>query len=154
MIDWKQLALTKPVNAYTIFCGELDYSKSILKYLEADEKYGFEDWKIHVELGNSKLSSDEIIKGFDKFYYQSFVNTVFPNHDVLAKQNIDEVFAKETKRLSKEINKKVAITIRGNIYNIQFEYLDLFFFPHEIAFYCFKCDLSGFSMDEITLINS
>ncbi len=152
-MDWKDFATKKPLNAYSIFCGVLEYHESILKKIKSGERYGFDDWEIHVNPDN--IDSEKIIKGFNRFYYESFVKTIFPDSD---KQNFNSDFAKKTFRLSRKIDKIVPLTIRQgkseHVFNVKFEYLDLFFFPREIAFYCFKCDLSEFSYDEITLINS
>ncbi|NOX86022.1 MAG: hypothetical protein GXO86_08680 [Chlorobi bacterium] len=154
MADWKDIASSKPISAYSIFCGELDYPRSLLKQIRSGNKHGFNSWDIHVKPRNSNASSGEIIRGFDKYYYHNFVNTVFPDHNGSDNHNSNPEFAGETERLSREINKTVEITVRQKTYNIKFEYLDLFFFPHEIVIYCFKCDLTGFSFDDITLVNS
>lgn len=155
-MDWKSFALTKPYSAYSIFCGVLEYPENILDEFKSGNKHGFEDWKIHVNLKGK--TSEDIIKGFKSFYYESFVDSIFPDIDNHDNQHSNLDFTKKTIRLSRKIDQEQKITIRQGEavkdFKIKFEYLDLFFFPGEIVFYCFKCDLTGFTFDEITLINS
>lgn len=158
-MNWKQLASTKPCSAYSIFCGVLDYPESILEKLKSgnkEDRYGFDEWKIHVNPDNE--TSEDIIKGFNRFYYESFVHTIFPDPKSSDEQHFNSDFAEKTLRLSRKIDQTLPVTIRQgkltHVFNIKFEYMDLFFFPREIVVYCFKCDLSGFSFDEITLINN
>ncbi len=155
-MDWKHFASTKPLSAYSIFCGVLEYPESILEELKSGKKFSFENWRIHVNPGD--LPSEDIIRGFNNYYYESFVSTVF--HDIFSspKKLNNSGFAEKTARLSLDINSKHTIRVgtkeSSPVFEIKFEYLDLFFFPHGIVFYCFKCDLSNFSFDEITLINN
>lgn len=154
--DWKNLASSKPLNAYSIFCGVLEYSKDIHEEVKTAKEFGFKDWKIHIL--REELSSEEIIKKFNDYYYENFVNTIFLDINNSDPDRFNSEFAKRTARLSLEINQehKITITKRDSeqVFKIKFEYLDLFFFPDGIVFYCFKCDLSNFSFDDITLINS
>lgn len=155
-MDWKSLALTKPDSAYSIFCGVLEYSKNVLDEIKSGNKYGFEDWKMHATPYYE--TSEEIIKGFSSVYYESFVNTIFCDINNSEPNGTNSNFAKETARLSLDIYQEHDITIKKkdseSTFKIVFEYLDLFFFPGGVVFYCFKCDLSCFTFDEITLINS
>ena len=155
-MDRNHLASTKPLIAYSIFCGVLEYSDSILEKIKSGSKFGFETWKIHVNPDNK--SSAEIIKDFNDYYYENFVNTIFLDIDNTDSKRFNSDFAKKTARLSLAFNKEYEIKIgkreSSPVLNIKFEYLDLFFFPDGLVFYCFKCDLSTFSLDEITLINS
>ncbi len=156
MDDWKQFSLKKPLKAYSIFCGVLEYSEDILDELKSGDRHGFKKWKMHVNLDDIK--SEKIIKGFNRYYYESFVNCIFPDFKNSDKQQFNSEFAHKTVRLSRKIEQTIPVTIpKGkstHVYDIRFEYMDLFFFPRNIVFYCFKCDLTGFSFDEITLINS
>lgn len=155
-MNWEQLASNKPVSAYSIYSGVLEYPEKIIKQLKTGERFGFEDWEIHEKPDNS--SSEDIIKGFNNFYYKNYVNTIFPQKHKLEVLSFSSDFAEKTFRLSRKINTNQEITIRQGSternFTIPFEYIDVFLFPREIAFYCFKCDLSEFSFDEITLINN
>ena len=155
-MDWEKFASIKPCNAYSIFCGVLDYRGTILKEIQSGDMHGFKNWEVHVNPDH--ISSEKIIKGFNRFYYESFVNSIFQDYKTPAKKQYHADFAEQTVRLSNKIDTTFPVTIKQGdsnlVFNIKFEYLDLFFFPHEIVFYCFKCDLRGFSFDEITLINS
>ncbi len=155
-MDWEKFASTKPCNAYSIFCGVLEYRESILEEVKSGDTFGFDGWKMHVN--PDKIDSEKIIKGFNRFYYESFVNSIFPDIEKADAQHFNSDFARKTVRLSKKIDETVPVTINQgkseHVFNIKFEYMDLFFFPREIVFYCFKCDLAGFSYNEITLINN
>jgi len=155
-MDWNHLALKKPLFAYSIFCGVLEYPDKILDNIKLGNTYGYEDWEIH--MNPDTIPSKVIIDKFNDYYYESFVNTVFLDFKKSSKENVNSYFADKTARLSLKINKEHTIKIikRGveKLFSIYFEYLDLFFFPDGVVFYCFKCDLSKFSFDEITLINS
>ncbi len=156
MKDWKQLAIKKPVKAYSYFCGVLEYSESILDEIKSGVMFGFNTWEPHVNPDN--IEPKKIISGFNRFYYESFVNCVFPDLTNSDKHQLNKHFAEKTVRLSKKINQTVPITIKQRhstkVFNIKFEYLDLYFFPRDIVFYCFKCDLTDFTFNEITLINN
>ncbi len=155
-MDWNQLASSKPITAYSIFCGVLEYPKNILPEIKSGNKYGFQDWEIHEN--PYQQSSEEIIRNFKDYYYESFVDTVFPHFKNSDKQQLNSDFAKQTHRLSLKINQQHPIKIEKkeatSTYNVFFEYLDLFFFPDGVVYYCFKCDFSSFSFNEITLLNN
>jgi hypothetical protein len=155
-MDWNQLASSKPITAYSIFCGVLEYPENVLKEIKSGNKYGFKDWEIHENPYHQ--SSEEIIRNFKDYYYESFVDTVFPHFKSSDKQQLNSDFAKQTYRLSLKIDQQHPIQIKkketATNYNVYFEYLDLFFFPDGVVYYCFKCDFSSFSFDEITLLNN
>lgn len=155
-MDWNQLASSKPHTAYSIFCGVLEYPKNILTEIQSGNKYGFKDWEIHEN--PYQQSSEEIVTNFKDYYYESFVDTVFPHFKSNDKQQLNSDFAKQTYRLSLKIDQQHPIKIgkkeASSTYNVFFEYLDLFFFPDGVVYYCFKCDLSDFSFNDITLLNN
>jgi len=155
-MDWKQLASLKPIRAYSIFCGVLEYPENILKEIKSGNKSGFQDWEIHEN--PYQQSSEDIISSFKDYYYESFVATVFPHFKNSNQQLLHPTFAKQTYRLSFKIDQQYPIQIKKKesttCYDVYFEYLDLFFFPDGVVYYCFKCDFSSFSFDEITLLNN
>lgn len=156
MRDWNKIATSKPVQAYSIFCGVLEYDESILDEIRKGKSYGFKKWEPHVNPGN--IDPEEILRNFNRYYYSNFVNCIFPQHASQQKDQPENEYAEKTVRLSLAVNQSVQVKIprKGEPVNfeIKFEYLDLYFFPHNIVFYCFKCDLSDFSLDDITLINN
>jgi hypothetical protein len=156
METWNTLSSAKPVSAFSIFCGVLEYSEDIMEQIQAGETFGFSRWETHVKIMD--MSSVEILKSFNRFYYESFVNTIFPNVENREKQYYNEEFADHTIRLSKKIDNTIPVSFRRGkeklVFDILFEYLDLYFFPHGIVLYCFKCNLNDFTFDQITLINS
>jgi hypothetical protein len=153
MKEWKDFASSIPEQACSIYCGVLEYEDQILEDIQSGEEHEFLEWEPHVNPDNT--DPDTILKDFNRFYYESFVNCIFPDKEQSDHPLYNEDYALKTVRLSRRIDQSMPVTIpRRGVFNIKFEHLDLYFFPHNIVFYCFKCDLKGFSLDEITLINS
>lgn len=153
MKDWKSVASSKPEQACSIFCGVLDYDEKVLEEIQSGNNFGFTNWVPHINPEN--IPAEKILKNFHRYYYESFVNCIFPDKEQSGHHLYNEDYAAKTIRLTRRISQEMPLSVpnRG-IFNIRFEYLDLYFFPHNIVFYCFKCDLSDFSMDDITLINN
>lgn len=142
-------------KALTIFCGVCEYDEKSLKKLREGNAGGFREWQFHVNPDG--LSEQEMLRLFNDYYYESFISSIFPEYSKTEKKYYNEGFAAHTLRLSKELNKDFDISIKrktGTINKkVRIEYVDLFLFPGNIAFYCFKFDYSGETYDNITLLN-
>jgi len=153
---WENLASSKPLNAYTIFCGMKEYPESTRKKLEEGNNFGFDKWEMHEKKEGD--SYEKIIEELKSMYYGSYVDTIFSKDDNIDKKNSGSEFAKNTHRLTLKINRNHKITIKKKDseqnFIIKFEYLDLFFFPDGLMFNCFKCDLTEFTFNQITAINN
>jgi len=155
MTIWEKISNSKPSRAITLFCGVMDYEDDISKKVQSCIDQKFKLWEIHVK--PDELESKTIIRNFNKFYYESFVNSIFPDSDNSGKQYYNSDFADKTIRYTRSLDQRVPVTFTTKdaviTYDIRFEYLDLYFFPHGIVVYCFKCDLSDHTFDEIRFIN-
>lgn len=151
-MHFSEIAQTKPTSAYTIFCGVKEYDESILDTIE-NNSYDFKKWEIHDNPFNEP--SEQVIRNFNNFYYESFINSIFPDFKNSDKRYFDSDRASKTKRFTKRIDKNFTIERSKNEkYSVRIEYLDLFIFPENIAIYSFKCILTDHTFDQITFLNN
>ena len=152
--DKKPISQQKCSRAFTIFCGVCEYDEKSLKALREGNTGGFQPWKFHINDRN--LPEEEILRGFNTIYYESFISSIFPDYSRTEKKYFNEAYASHTLRLTKPLNKEYDLTLRQKgeevVKKVRVDYLDLFLFPGNIAFYCFKCDFSGYNYDDITLL--
>jgi hypothetical protein len=144
------VAEIKPEFAYSIFCGVIHCRKDGFEQTLHTED--FKSWRPHV-LKDSREDSepDNIIdaspityhKDLEGIYYPAFINCLFPSGS-----NKDE-FSDEIKSYSKKINDVLLV----DEYKVPITYLDLYCFPQSLIIYCFKCDMSGFTIDQIIKLN-
>ncbi len=104
MNDWKEIASAKPVQAYSIFCGVLEYDEDIFDEIKSGNTYGFNKWEPHVNPND--IDPGEILKNFNRYYYESFVNCIFPGKMNKGRPLYDKEYAEKTIRLSHRIDER------------------------------------------------
>jgi hypothetical protein len=152
--DGKPLSQQQCSRAFTIFCGVCEYDEQSLKALREGQTGDFKPWKFHIN--DKNLSEEDILRGFNTIYYESFISSIFPDYSRTEKKYFNEAFASHTLRLTKSIDREYDLKLRQKgeevVKKIKVDYLDLYLFPGNIAFYCCKCDFSGYTYDDITLL--
>lgn len=150
------LAQQNCARAFTIFCGVCEYDEESLSNLKHGDTGEFRRWDFHVNPRGQ--SQEEMLRYLNNYYYESFISSIFPEYSQTEKKYFNEDFAAHTLRLSRPlgIDQVLSIKKRGETIEqrIGIEYIDLFLFPGNIAFYCFKCDMEGKAYDDITLIDN
>jgi len=150
------LAQQKCSKALTIFCGVCDYDEHSFKLIKDGKHGGFTSWKFHVNPKNFK--NNDILMDFNKFYYGSFISSIFPEFVTESNEYSSQPYSNHLIRLTQSKNIDQSISLKKGNKQIEriirIEYLDLFLFPGNIAFYCFKCKVDRYSYDDITLINN
>lgn len=142
----KDISDSRPSSAYSIFCGVIKHRP--VKYDELLEANGFVAWYPHYKEDNIENDSGAhnektFIASLEKVYYPGFINCLFPHNGV------SQAHTSVTKSYSKQINCAVDYDDK----KVMVKYIDLFFFPGDFMIYCFKCDLTGFSISEISDLN-
>lgn len=152
-MQFPEIAKKIPTIAQTIFSGVTEYDDRILEGNHITEN-GFDKWEVHDNPFDDL--SENVIRNFNNFYYESFINSIFPNFKNSGKKYFDKDLAEKTKRYTKKINSGIVIIQTSGEetfeYPIHIEYLDLYIFPENIAIYSFKCDLSNQTFDQLTFI--
>jgi hypothetical protein len=150
----QSLSLLPASKAITIFCGVCGYDEQSFRLLKQAGKHRFSAWSFHVNPRD--LSDENILRLFGDYYYESFISSIFPNFKRTDKNYFNPDFAEHTHRLSKlmDLNEHISIASKsGNIEkDIHIDYMDIYLFPGNIAIYCFKCDFSGMTYNDITLL--
>lgn len=144
-----EVANYKPEFAASIFSGVIHCSNMCLETMLVNEK--FKEWEPHnfkIKTGRNKDndigdSSIEYNKHLESVYYPGFINCFFPSK---IKEN---EFSKNIRSYSKILNADIVF---GD-HTVHVEYLDLFCFPKNIIIYCFKCEMAGFTINDIITIN-
>jgi len=151
MAEIFNISQSKPSMAISIFCGVAKTNDNLI-----DQIGGLNyilPWQTHIFADNSpNLSYDEstwdksinTVKELSEFYYPSFINCLIPSEE-----NTDP-YVKQIKSYTIPLKKLFIIKQKS----ITIDYLDLFFFPENHLVYCFKCDLTHFSLNEIVEINN
>lgn len=144
-------------KALTIFCGVIGYKSEHLRALREKTHPGFKDWNFHVN--PDQKPKEELLNLLGDFYYESLVSSIFPGYKKTGKSYFNEHFAGQTLRCSREMNLRQTVTIRkmgeSSEKEVCVDYLDLFFFPGNIAIYAFRCDFGACTYDEVTwLVNN
>jgi len=141
---------SKPSSAYSIFCGIIKTKNdaiakiSGISELQKWQTHIFQDESFNTSYNDDSLkSSHESIKDLSGLYYSSFINCLFPNE-----QHLNQ-FSPHINSFTLRINAPIFVNKRSIIV----DYLDLFFFPENHLIYCFKCDLTNYTYDEIVQIN-
>ncbi len=144
------IAATVPEFAYSIFCGVIHCDqKNLVKEVLNNN---FVEWQSHAFKDNSANTGyDEkgiqttlsCINDLKKIYYPGFIHCLFP-----AAENYNKLSPG-----IRSYTKPLETTYQIEDISIPVKYLDLFLFPENILIYCFKCDLTGFSIDQIIKLN-
>lgn len=146
-----RISHSKPSLAFSIFCGVTKTEPGAIAQLSGIPE--ILPWQNHVfqdntpnELYNDETmeSSQASIKDLSGFYYSSFINCLFPSE-----KNLNQ-FSEYTESFTLNLN--TFILVDGK--SILIDYLDLFLFPENHMVYCFKCNLTAYSYDEIIHINN
>ncbi len=144
----------KAGKAYTIFCGVCEYDEESLKFLKQAGDHGFQSWNFHINSGD--LSQEQILRIFSDYYYESYINCIFPEFKKKDKSFYNPSFANHTHRLSKKLGITEQISVRDGEkmleHELAIDYLDVFLFPGDIAIYSFRCDFTGVSYHDISLL--
>jgi hypothetical protein len=141
----------KPTLAFSFFCGILKIKSDAIDQIS--KRTEFIPWQTHVFKDNTRNvtydrtafdASNSLIKDLSDLYYTSFIHCLFPN------ENQRTQFSANTKSFTTRIDEPVIINNRSFV----IDYIDLFLFPENHLVYCFRCDVSAFTFDEIVLINN
>jgi hypothetical protein len=152
--EMNPMATLPAAKALTIFCGVCEYDGNSLESLKSGNNPHFANWKFHIN--PNRDPEEKILNVLGDSYYESLVSSIFPGYTKTGKRYFNSHFAGQTHRFSHKIDLRQPVSVRKNDETIEkdvfIEYFDLFIFPGNIAIYSFRCDFSGCSYDEITLL--